>query len=456
MPHSHTNVADRSLFSLSWPILIDLLLHFLTPLINIFMVGNLLTSDLSTPYLAAMNAGNQIFDLCITIFSFISVGCSVVIAQYLGARRTEQAKKVIHISIGFNFLIGLTFAAILFFFGYIFLDIINTPPQVLDDSFIYLHILGICLIPEAVSIILAACLRVYGKANAAMVVSLVANVITIMGNIIVLNSLFGLPQLGLLGVAWSTVIGRVVSVILLFCLLSYGLRIRFELKYFFIWSKQLLKQVLHIGLPAAGENLIWMLQFMTAGAFINLMGVVPAAAHSLYFTLSLFMMMFGIAVSIGNEIQIGYLVGEKRFEEAYRRTFRSLKLGISVTLGVVIIFWLLGPGIMSVMSKDNGVISLVLPLFLLSVFLEPGRTINIVMVNALRASGDARFPLCTAIIFMWGVSIPLGYFLGIKMEMGLIGIWIGFFCDEWLRGLANAWRWKSKKWQSKRLDVDHG
>ncbi len=75
------------------------------------------------------------------------------------------------------------------------------------------------------------------------------------------------------------------------------------------------------------------------------------------------------------------------------------------------------------------------------------------MVNALRASGDARFPLCTAIIFMWGVAIPLGYFLGIKMEMGLLGIWLGFFADEWLRGLTNAWRWRSRKWQSKRLDV---
>lgn len=54
---------------------------------------------------------------------------------------------------------------------------------------------------------------------------------------------------------------------------------------------------------------------------------------------------------------------------------------------------------------------------------------------------------------MWGVAIPVGYFLGIKMEMGLIGIWIGFLCDEWLRGLTNAWRWHSRRWQAKRLDI---
>ena len=165
-------------------------------------------------------------------------------------------------------------------------------------------------------------------------------------------------------------------------------------------------------------------------------------------------MLFGISISIGNEIMVGHLVGAKRFEDAFNRGVKSLKMGFYVTIGVVIAFWLLRDPILNNITDDQGIIELLLPLFLLSVFLEPGRTINIVMVNALRASGDARFPLCTAIIFMWGVAIPLGYFLGIKMEMGLLGIWLGFFADEWLRGLTNAWRWRSRKWQSKRLDLE--
>lgn len=120
----------------------------------------------------------------------------------------------------------------------------------------------------------------------------------------------------------------------------------------------------------------------------------------------------------------------------------------------MLVFWSLRHPILDALTEDKSIAELLLPLFLLSVFLEPGRTINIIMVNALRAAGDARFPLFTAIIFMWGVAIPLGYFLGIKMEMGLLGIWLGFFADEWLRGLTNAWRWRSKKWQTKRLDLE--
>ncbi|WP_159565244.1 MATE family efflux transporter [Budvicia diplopodorum] len=440
----HNDVTERSLFSLSWPIFIDLFLHFSTLLINTYMI-----SQVSKSYLAAMGVGNQVFDLCITIFSFISVGCSVVIAQYLGARQMDMAKKAIHISIAFNLVIGLACATFIFFFGYKALILMNMPEHLMEDGFAYLHIVGICLVPEAAALILAACMRVYGKSKPAMYVTLIVNIITIIGNIFALYVF----KYGLIGVAWSTVFGRVIGVIMLACLLSYGLRIRFELWSFFHWSADLLKKILHIGLPAAGENLVWILQYMTAMAFIGLMGETALAAQTLYFQISLFIMLFGISVSIGNEILVGHLVGAKRFEDAYRQAFHSLKLGVGVTAVVVIGFWLMDRNIMNFLSKDADIIDMLLPLFLLSVFMEPGRTINIIMVNALRASGDAKFPLYTAIFFMWGVSIPIGYFLGIKMEMGLLGIWIGFFCDEWLRGFTNAWRWKSKRWQTKRLDI---
>ena len=443
-----SDVADRSLFSLSWPIFIDIFLHLATLLINTYMI-----SHVSTAYLAAMGVGNQVFDLFITIFNFISVGCSVVIAQYLGAGKRDKASQAIHISIAFNFLLGFSSAIIILFFGYNILNVMNTPEHLVQDGYNYLHILGICLIPEAISIILAACLRVYGKSKAAMYVTLIANIVTVIGNMIVLYGFFGLPQYGLVGVAWSTVVGRIIAVVLLCGLLFYGLRIKFDIRLLVIWSKNMLAKILHIGLPAAGENLVWILHYMTASAFIGLMGEVPLAAQTLYFQLSLFLMLFGIAISIGNEILVGHLVGAKRFDDAFTRGFKSLKAGVLFTIGVVIIYWFMRDPILYSITEDQRIIDQLLPLFILSVFLEPGRTFNIVMVNALRAAGDAKFPLITAVCFMWGVAIPIGYFLGIKMEMGLIGLWIGFLCDEWLRGLTNAWRWRSRKWQAKRLDI---
>ena len=84
-----TNVENKSLFQLTWPLFIDIAFHFLTGALNTFMVGKV-----SYQSVAALAVGNQIFDLCITIFNFIGIGSSVVIAQYLGAGRRDTARQV--------------------------------------------------------------------------------------------------------------------------------------------------------------------------------------------------------------------------------------------------------------------------------------------------------------------------------------------------------------------------
>lgn len=443
------SVLDQSLFSLSWPIFIDIFLHLATLFINTYMI-----SHVSTSMVAATTVGNQFFDIFIPIFNFIGIGCSVVVAQYLGAGNREFARKAIHLSISFNLVLGMLCYLFISLMGYQVLIWMNTPTSILDMSYDYFHILGICLIFEAIAIIMASCLRVYGRSQVAMYVSLIMNVITVIGNIIVLYGFWGFPQMGLVGVAWSTVIGRVIGVTLLFFLLFYGLRIKSEIALFFHWNKNILKQIFKIGLPSAGENLSWSGQVLVMTAFIGIMGEAALAAQAIFFQISYFMMLFAIAIGVGNEIMIGHLVGAKRFDDAYKRTFKSLKLGMIVTAAVVITFVLIREPLVTSFTTEANIVNTILPIFLLSIFLEPGRTQNIIMVNALRATGDAKFPLYTAIIFMWGIAIPIGYFLGIIMEMGLLGIWIGFACDEWIRGLVNAWRWKSRKWEAKRLDIE--
>lgn len=450
MSSPQTNiVTDRSLFSISWPIFIDIFLHLVTLLINTWMI-----SHVSMQMVAATAASNQFFETSVAILNFIGVGCSIVVAQYLGAGNREVTRKAIHLSITLNLLLGfVTFLAI-WFFGRPLLEVMNTPPAILDMAYDYFHIIGICLIFEAVAIILASCLRVYGYSKAPMYVSLIMNIVTVVGNILVLHGLFGFPQMGLHGVALSTLLGRMVGVALLFYLLFYGIKIKLEWRMFFQFHKNILKQILKIGLPSAGENLSWTAQMLVMLAFVGKMGEDALAAHNIYLQLSYMLMLFALAIGIGNEILVGHLVGASRFDQAYQRTFKSLRTGMLVTFAVVVVFYFARHLIIERFTVDPVITELLLPLFLLSILLEVGRTQNIVMVNALRATGDAKFPFYAALVFMWGLAIPVGYFFGFVLEMGLLGIWIGFLCDEWVRGLVNAWRWKSRKWEAKRLNIE--
>ena len=437
---------NLSMKKLVVPIFLDMFLHFITLIINTYMV-----TKVSVHLVGAMGAGNQVMDLFMTIFNFLSMGCSVVVAQALGAKQNELASNVIHASITSNTVFGIFSAIIIYVFGYNILNLLNVPNDLINDSFSYLHILGFALLFDGIGMVLAAVLRVYNFATGVMLTSVLMNVITIFGNAIALFGWFDLPNLGLQGVAISTFVGRLIGVFVLLYMLIRVAKVRIYLSKLLVVPFGILKKILSVGLPSAGENLLWMAQYMVAFGFIASMGEATLSVQTIYFQITLLILLCGASISVANEVIVGHLVGASEFNEAYTRTFKALWLGIFITLVVVLIAYALKYKIMDALNLDEGLRKIMLPLFTLSIVLEAGRTFNIVIVNALRASGDAKFPLITGLIFMWGLSLPLGYFLGIHLGWGIIGVWIGFCADEWLRGLANTWRWRSKKWQEKRL-----
>ena len=437
---------NLSMKKLVIPIFLDMFLHFITLIINTYMV-----TKVSVHLVGAMGAGNQVMDLFMTIFNFLSIGCSVVVAQALGAKKNELASNVIHASITSNTIFGVFSAIIIYVFGYHILNLLNVPKELINDSFSYLHILGFALLFDGIGMVLAAVLRVYNLATAVMLTSVLMNVITILGNAISLFGWFNLPNLGLQGVAISTLVGRLVGIFVLAYMLSQKAKVKIYFKKLLVVPFEILKKILSIGLPSAGENLLWMAQYMVAFGFVASMGEASLSVQTIYFQITLLILLCGASISVANEVIVGHLVGASEFNEAYTRTFRALRLGVFITLIVVLIAYALKNQIMDALNLGENLRSIMLPLFALSIVLETARTFNIVIVNALRASGDAKFPLITGLIFMWGLSLPLGYFLGIYIGWGIVGVWIGFCADEWLRGLANTWRWRSKKWQEKRL-----
>lgn len=90
-------------------------------------------------------------------------------------------------------------------------------------------------------------------------------------------------------------------------------------------------------------------------------------------------------------------------------------------------------------------------IFLIEIFLEIGRAVNMVMVMSLQAAGDIKGPVTIGLLSMWLVSVSDAYFFGIVLDFGLIGIWIAMMMDECLRALIFIYRWHSGVWRHKNL-----
>lgn len=442
VPSPSVSAQLPSLFHISWPIFIDLALHFATVMINTAMVGMI-----SVDAVAELTVGNQIFDLGFILFNFINIGVCVVTAQSLGNGNLKIVRRVIHMGLGLNLVWGTIVSALVFLLSGYIVQLMNVPPEILQSSHSYLRILALCFLPEAVCLCCGQILRAYGCTRDSMYVAMIMNIITMALNAVFLFGLAGAPRLGVEGVALSTVIGRLSCIGIFFWLLLRRTRVRLIPRFVFIMKRRILRQIFAVGLPGAGENLSWHLQFMVMTSVVSSLGAVVLATHGIYMQLTMLMTVWSISISTGTEILVAHYAGAMKLSLANAQLLRSVKIGFVITAIIAVTVPLFtGRFFFSCFTDSAAVLATAAPIFLLSVLMEPGRMLNIIIINSLRAVGDTKFPVVMAVISMWGVSVPVGTFLATHAGLGLLGVWIGFCCDEWTRGIAMLIRWRTKAW----------
>jgi Na+-driven multidrug efflux pump len=161
---------------------------------------------------------------------------------------------------------------------------------------------------------------------------------------------------------------------------------------------------------------------------------------------TLLVILFTVALGLGTEIYIGRMIGAGDFEGAYREVLKSVKLGFAIAGGLSVFVAVFAADLLDLFSHRPEIIAAGALLLRMAVIYEPGRVLNIVVINALRATGDARFPVTIAAFSQWFVSVPLCWFVGVKLGWGLTGIWATMLVEEWVRGLIMYARWKRRSW----------
>jgi putative MATE family efflux protein len=436
------NIKKLTLFALTWPIFIELLLHML--------MGNadtLMLSQYSDESVAAVGVSNQILSMIIVMFGFVATGTTIVIAQHLGAKQERNASEVAIVAISLNIIFGLFLSIILFVFGEFFLKAMNLPEELFDDALYYIRIVGGFSFIQALIMTIAAIVRSYGFTRDAMYVTIGMNIINVIGNYLFIFGPMGIPVLGVQGVAISTTVSRALGLGVMVFLLFKRIDQPLPFKRFFAMPKEHMKNLLKIGIPSAGEHLSYNSSQLLITYFITMLGTQVITTKVYTQNLMMFILLFALAIGQGTQILIGYKVGANKNEEAYKLCLHSLKLSFFISLTLASLFSLFSESLFRIFTDNAEIIALGSTLILLTIILEPGRTFNLVVINALRAAGDVKFPVYMGIASMWGISVPLAYLLGIHYGYGLVGIWIAFIADEWFRGLLMLWRWRSRVWE---------
>ncbi|HYC72161.1 MAG TPA: MATE family efflux transporter [Opitutaceae bacterium] len=429
------------LLSLAWPIFVEQALRMLIGTVDIFMV-----SHVSDGAVAALNVGNQVVIFFLLVFNFIGVGASVVVTHCLGARDPAGAGRIARSAVSLNLWLGVAASLFVFTFAGPLLRLLQLPAELEGYALPFLTLMGGTLMLESVSIALAGVLRAHTHTRDTMLVLAGQNLLNLAGNAVLLFGLFGFPAMGVTGVALASVAARVAGLIALWILVRRRIGFRFDGADLFRLPRDHMRRILRIGLPSVGENICWWTAFMTITAFTSRLGAEPLATQSYVMQILWLVIICTVSLGLGNEIVTGHLVGGGAFEEAYHELRRNVRLGITVAMALICAIAVFAPQILAVFSDNPSVIAGGAFLLRLSVLLEPGRVMNVLVVFAMRATGDARYPLKLGVLVMWGVWVPLAWLLGLKLGWGLPGIWAAMIVDEWTRGLLNLRRWNSRRW----------
>lgn len=412
-------------------------------------VDTIMLSQYSDESVAAVGVVNQIVMFAFLIFEVINIGTSVLCSQYLGAKMQKNMVQVVGVALLFNLVVGLLISAILHYGATTLLGWMGLRPELLKYGIGYMQIVGAFAFFQAISFTISASLRSANKAIYPMLVTVLVNIMNIIGNYSLIFGKWGMPALGAEGAAISTSVARGVSMVVLFVILFRKHIPRFPLNYFrpFPWVE--LKNLLKVGLPSAGENMSYSFSQVVITYFINILGNNALATRTYTVNIVMFVYLFAIAMAQGGAISIGHLVGQKKIRAAYLLGKYVMRLSILVSLVLSCVWAASGHFIFSMLTDNQEIIKMGVTIMLVDIIVEIGRAVNIYATNALRSAGDVNFPFYVGVAVQWTVSVGFSYLFGIHLGWGLVGMWCAFLLDENIRALLFVKRWNSMRWARK-------
>ncbi|MCR4579170.1 MAG: MATE family efflux transporter, partial [Treponema sp.] len=419
------------MIKLTFPIAMEQFLRILVSSVDTMML-----SSYSNDAVAAVGLVSQYVFFLNLVFSVIGTGCSIVLAQYLGAKKTDQ--ELNHIAQASSVMtlgVSIFLTALVILGTGPLLNCYTLDPTVRKFAWQYFVIFGgICCFFNAFSLLQGAILRSYGYTNEAMIVSIVANLINVLGNALSLYGWFGLPILGVPGVAGASGLSMVVSCIMFHIFIRRRKDVAFSFKGITKVPGRSYKIILSVGVPTAGESLSYNISQIVIMAMISTLGTYAMSAQ--VYTMTIVRFVFAVAVATGSATQIktGYYVGAGENDVAYRKIFLYQIVATSCSMIMIIIVNIFKGPIISIFTDIPQVFSLVSTLLIYSAYIEFGRALNLVYVGALKGAGDVRFPVIYGICSNWGIMVLGSYILGLKCGLGLVGFWLGIGTDETTRG----------------------
>lgn len=424
----------KSSWKMSWPMMVMMVFEFLISMTDIYIAG-LYGKEVK----AATGLASQVYALFIMTGHALTIGAVSILSRLYTSEDKKLFKSAVFTSVTSAFSFGVIICIIGILFSKQIATLLNAENQVKDyaSTLIKIYFLGIIFHMTLINMngVLRSCKRV--------VITMGVMIFAALLNITLLLYFYNFTDIGFKGIAISTAISlsaaSIINIIIMYRIIDKV----------YIFSINILKQILSIGWPGGIVSLSWQFGGTALYAILGMLAysteIMAAYATGLRIESAIFMPAF--AFNMANAVIVGNLMGEKKFDEAYKNGFVTAFISMSIVTVMMAVIIIFARPIAEMLEPNKAVVPEIIKYLYICMIAEPFIALNLAMNGALNGAGDTKATMRYAILNVWVLRLPLAYILGIFLGFGATGIWWALNMGFFMQVILSTRRFMSKKWQ---------
>lgn len=441
----------KKTLAIAWPSTVEGALISIISSVDTMMVGTLGAASIAAVGLTAQP--RMILLICAQA---LCIGTTALCARRKGANNQEAANSCLHQSLAVVTLLGILMTLIGYFGAEWLMRIGGANEDTLNLSVQYFRIIALAFLPSCWQLCICAAMRAIGKTRVTMITNITANIINVCLNYVLINGKFGFPRLGVQGAAIATASGTVAaSLICIFVATRPNGYYHLALPKF---DKNTLSGLTKVGSSSIIEAVCLRAGFLILARLIASIGTNAFAAYQIVSQVTSLSFTLGDGVATAGTALVGQSLGAKRKDLAMAHASVAYRIGIMVSIGLMIIITLFCRQIALLFTTDESIIAgVTASLYVVIIGMQPQNG-RVILSGALRGAGDVKFVAACALLSVTILRPALTYLFCYPVEsllpgrqIAIMAPWIAFVIDAIVRDRLMSRRLKQGKWLDIRL-----
>ena len=375
----------KHLITFAFPLFIGNIFQQLYNTVDSIVVGNFVGADA----LGAVTSTIPVVITLIGLFIGLTMGASVVISQYFGAKDIPSLRRATHTAVVSTIIMALIISAIGYYSTPYLLRMMNTPESVFREAVVYLQIFSLGLGGTMLYNMGSAILRAVGDSKRPLYFLILASVLNIF-----LDLLFVIKfSWGVAGVAYATIIAQLISGLIIFWILFRSHEVHSLTWHEMKIDGKILKRIIQIGFPAGFQMALTSFSNVFVQAYINSYGAASTAGWGIYARVDAFVILPTQSMAMATTTFVGQNAGARKTDRIHKGLLQGLFISWGISACIITMLYIFAPYIAAMFNQDAAVLGYAVLFLRLNSIFDPINATNQIEAGALRGVGDSRTPM---------------------------------------------------------------